>query len=300
MFNKEIIIQISSLNKFELIVISILKEAHLYKFANNQNFIYSMIKFLNTYKNKNLISILFDTETTTERALNTILNLLSEVLVSVKGVKRKQREENALNEMKNILEKSYFEIQTAINYEWDYSRSIDGICLLLEEMRINERSVTLFIDREDSTLFEAKKRNFKKVVSAESTDFPCIRFVDILCNFVGRMLKSIDDEYLEDWDKDETKNNIEQRRILSENWFDLSEEEFNLYKKIAKIFYERKDIYWTIQTGMYPGHTSVFFTLLYYISLSYDSYSDFREVDLENHREAFNRISIEREAHMFQ
>lgn len=300
LFNEEVIIQLSSLNKFELIIISILQEIHLNEFVNNQNFMYSIVKFLNTYKNKNLISILFDTETTTEQAINVIINLLSEVSNFIKGVQRKKIEEHALQNIKLILENSYFKIQTATKYTWDYSRSIDGICLLLDELKIKETSVTLTIDREDNTVIEAQKRDFKKVISADSAEFPCVRFADILCNFIGRMLKSIDDEYLEDWDSEETKRNIEKKRILSEQWFKLTEEEFDLYKKIAKIFHKRKDIYWTVQTGIYAGHTSVFFSLIYYIGLSFNSYNDYKEICLETHRENFNTMSVQREFQLFE
>lgn len=300
LLDKDIFIQISSLNKFEQIVISMLRKGSLSPAINVEAFIYSLIKFMNHYKNKHLVGILFDETTTSKQLFNTVVNLLREVFLVVKDVPRKSSEANAILQMLMILETNQIEIETAPKYDWDYSRAIDGIRLLLEELQIEESSCTLDIDYEKKTIETAKRYNFKKVTGVKSEDYIGVRFSDILCNFIGRMLKSIDDEYLEDWDDLSIIDNIEERRILSEEWFSLSEKQFLLYKKIANVFYERKDIYWTVQTGLYAGHSAVFFSLIYYIGLYYDSYTAFKEVNISEHRERFNAECTDRENRIFE
>ncbi|HHD1564000.1 TPA: DUF3800 domain-containing protein [Enterococcus faecalis] len=299
LFDKNTIITISSLNKFELIVLYLIQNAQLPPYVIIKNFVYSLIKFLDHYKNKELISIFFDKESTTEKILDTIISMFNEVLIFIKGVTRKDREESAIQQMKFIIENSQFEMKTLSEYNWDYSRAIDGIVFLLNELKIKKTSVTLYIDNEEKTVSVAKKYGFKKVESVDSKESVGVRISDILSNFIGRVLKAIDDEYLEDWDNEETKINIHKRRILSSEWFDLNQEQFLLYQKIANIFYYRKDIYWTVKTGIYAGKTSIFFTLIYYIGIEFTNYQEYKEVSLEDHRENFNIRSLEREENIF-
>ncbi|MFC6463695.1 hypothetical protein ACFP65_01570 [Marinilactibacillus sp. GCM10026970] len=293
------IIQISIMNKFELLINSILKDVQLYEMANRENFMYSIIKFMNQYKNKRLISLLFDDTATSRQAIDVIFSLLDEVLNHIKDVPRKTEEVRAIKEIKTILKNSRLTIQTNQKYHWDYSRSIEGISLLLDELNIKQKSVLLFIDNEKETVAAAQKLNFNKVKGVESEDFVGVRIADILSNFIGRIIKAIEDEHLEDWDKEETKVSISQLRILSKEWFVLTESQFNLYKKVANVFIDRKDIYWTIQTGNYAGNASVFLSLIYYIGLSFETYNDYKKIDLEFHREKFNQESVNRESSIF-
>lgn len=80
-----------------------------------------------------------------------------------------------------------------------------------------------------------------------------VRISDILSNFIGRMLKSIEDEYIEDQDVDETKKKNSERKILSKEWFRINEKQVNLYKKIAYIFDSRINYHFTTSIGLYAG-----------------------------------------------
>lgn len=295
LFDKDTIIQISSLNKFELIMIYLLQGIRLPPSINVGDFIYSLIKFLNQYKNKTLVSILFDENNTTKGILDAINSIFNEVLVSIKGVPRKAIEELTIQQMKYIIDNSQIEMKPLSEYNWDYSRAIDGIKFLLDELNIKKEDATLYIDNEEKTVFTAQKYGFKKVESVDSKECVGVRISDILSNFIGRILKAIDDEYLEDWDNEKTKSDIHKRRIISVEWFKLSQEQFLLYQKIASIFYYRKDIYWTVQTGIYTGHTTAFFALIYYIGLEFTNYQEYKKISLDTHRENFNSYSLERE-----
>ncbi|MGX7197889.1 hypothetical protein [Enterococcus olivae] len=259
------------------------------------NFTYSLVKILNTHKNKELISVLLNPQSNRFDVIDTILSLLDEIIEHNKDIDRKIQEVHAAKTLKNIIVRTDFTTKTKSQYNWNYTQGIHGLLLLLGELNIREKSIGLYIDREDNTVLAAQNYNFKKVVSVDSKECIGVRIADIWSNFIGRFLKSIEDEYKEDWDLEETKTRIAERRILSANWFDLTKDQYNLYKKISDIFYIRQ-YYWTIHTNKYPGYTTTFMTLIYYVGREHYSYEEFKNIDLETHRERFNSMNYHRES----
>lgn len=294
------IFQISVMNKFEHVINSIFSNSKISLIADEQAFRYSLSKFLNQYRNEELISVLFDSDSTISDIYNCIMNLLDDVENSISGIKRKEGEERAIREIRTVLSNSLLNLKSKEKYEWDYSHSLNGLVFLLEEKKIKIKSVNLIIDREERTEAVAKQFfNFKSVKSVDSKDCSGVRIADIFSNFVGRFVKAIDDEYLEDWDNSDTKAKLAERRILNTEWFNLTNEQFDLYIKIANVFYDRKDIFWTVQTGLYWGHFGVFMSLLYYF-LRYDNFDEYQSYSYEEHREQFNLFCLQREEQMYQ
>ncbi|MGX6961105.1 hypothetical protein [Vagococcus xieshaowenii] len=294
------IFQISVMNKLEHVINSIFSNSSISLIADEQAFRYSLSKFLNHYRNEELISVLFDSDSTISDIYNCIMNLLDDVENNISGIKRKEKEERAIREIRTILSNSLLNLKSKEKYEWDYSHSLNGLVFLLEEKKIKIKSVNLIIDREERTEAVAKRFfNFKSVKSVKSKDCSGVRIADIFSNFVGRFVKAIEDEYLEDWDNPDTKAKLAERRILNTEWFNLTNEQFDLYVKIANVFYDRKDIFWTVQTGLYWGHFGVFISLLYYF-LTYDNFDEYQSYSYEEHREQFNLFCLQREEQMHQ
>ncbi|MBO0419686.1 hypothetical protein JZO80_05880 [Vagococcus fluvialis] len=294
------IFQISVMNKFEHVINSILANSSLSYMADEKAFRYSLSKFLNQYRNEELVSVLFDPNSTINKIYNCIVNLLTDVESNIEGIKRKEEEVRAIQQMRFIMSNSLLNLESKEKYEWDYSHSLNGLVFLLEEKNIKINSVNLYIDREERTESLAKQHfNFKTVKGVDSEECSGVRIADIFSNFIGRFVKSIDDEYLEDWDEADTKDKLAERRILNLEWFNLTNEQFELYKKIANVFYARKDIFWTVQTGLYWGHFGVFMSLIYYF-LRYDNFDEYQNYSYEEHREQFNLFCLQREEEMHQ
>lgn len=294
----ELIIQMSFLNKFELVITSAFSTPGLQYIANEKNFYYSLVKFLSHYRNRELINGFFNSNISSVELLGIIINLIDSVTKEIDSVPRKVEEKRAINEMRTILVtlSEFVQLRSCDKVEWDYSSAIDGICDLLKEKRILENRVSLLIDEESKTIAAARKFDFFKVKGVKSHENIGVRYSDLFSNFMGRMVKSIEDEYREDWDEPKTIETIGQKRILSENWFDISESQFNLYKKLAHIFYSRRNIYWTVKTGVYTGSISTLLALFYYIGIEFDDYARYRKIDLSVHREHFNTYNVMRES----
>lgn len=297
LFDDNVFIQVSILNKFEHVIEYILKYVQLPRIIDPRLFMYSFSKVLNHYKNKKLISVLFNSSSTTKDIICEIETLFEDILSISEGSKRKASETNIIYEILSILESSRLELSTKRKYEWDYSKAIFGLTLLLQELRIDLENVDLFIDQEEKTFLAAESFPFRDVKQVDSKECQGVRIADILCSFMSRLLKSIEDEYREDWDVEETKLNIEELRILSEDWFRVNNEQFNLYKKVGNVFgsKKRRKIHYTVFSSVYPGNASVVFSLIYYIGKEYTTFADYQSVSLKKHRELFNVFSVSRE-----
>lgn len=296
-FDDNVILQVSILNKFEHVIEHVLNDMQLPPFINPKLFIYSFSKILNHYKNKRLVSVLFNSNSTSKDIINEIESLLKGILSVSKNSDRKVSETKIIYEILYILENSRSDLYTKTKYEWDYSKALFGINLLLEEQLIYSESVALFIDQEENTFLAANKFAFNSVIQVDSKDCKGVRIADILCSFISRLLKSIEDEYREDWDKEQTKLNINELRILSEEWFKINKQQFNLYKKVGNIFgsKKRKNIYYTVFTSVYSGDATVVFSLIYYIGKEYQTFADYQSISIEKHRKLFNTFSLRRE-----
>lgn len=297
----DLIIQMSFLNKFELVITSAFSTPGLRYIADEKNFYYSLVKFLSQYRNRELINGLFSSKASSVEILDIIINLMDSVTKQIDSVPRKVEEKRAINEMRTILEalSEFVHIRNRDKVKWNYSSAIDGICDLLKEKRILEKRVSLIIDEEAETVTAARQFDFYKVTGVKSHENIGVRYSDLFSNFMGRMVKSIEDEYREDWDDPNTIETINQKRILSEEWFDISESQFNLYKKLAHIFYSRKNIYRTIKTGVYTGSVSTLLALFYYIGIEFDDYTEYKKIEFSLHREHFNTYNLLRENDYF-
>lgn len=298
--DSSMLIQMSFLNKFESVVMNLFRENTLPIYVMPREFYYSITKFLNHYRNKNIVNVLFNERSTSSECLEAITLLMEEVLVKIAPIKRKELEKNAIVQMLSILNdlRTDIRINTQEKIEWSYKQAIFGIDLLMDEKGINRKRVDLIIDEDASTVEEASQHGYKNVTGVKSDECFGVRYADILCNFMGRIVKSIEDEYREDWDKPETIDRLSERRILSEEWFKISEQSFNLYKKVFSIFYTRRNIIWTTQTGVYHGNFSTLMSLLYYFGSLFENYEEYTKLNSKEHREKFNTFSVQREHHI--
>ena len=121
---------------------------------------------------------------------------------------------------------------------------------------------------------------FDKVTSLDSKENIGIRIADIFSNFVGRFIYAIrnDKNMLEDPViklDDLNKNDLSTKRLISDNWFDISEEQFKIYYKAAKVFAINHQYYWTLLTGHYYDDAIMFIELLkfFYYNRNYKSFT---------------------------
>ena len=84
---------------------------------------------------------------------------------------------------------------------------------------------------------------------------------------------------------------LKYKRLLSKNWFDLSEEQYNLYLLIYQVLIIQQEHYWSSMTMSYSDDVSCFYSLLRYIA-GYKNYSEFRKIDNQMHTEYYNSCCL--------
>ena len=257
-------------------------------------FIYSLAKFFCTYKNEELISALYNVEVAGDSQAFKIclIHQLRTICKAITGIERKELELASYRQMIFILANLKVHVKGTKKVGFSYAPDFVGLTRLLKELHINPKSVALTIDEEAKTIETAKKYSFGSVTGASSANCSAVRISDHLSNFVGRFIyafqndKGMKEDPVADISQIE-ENDLATKRLLSDEWFELSKEQFELYCKIAKVLIIDHQQYWTALTGIYFDSVISFaelFKFFYYIG----DYNTFCQSDKKMMKEYLN------------
>ena len=210
--------------------------------------------------------------------------------------KVKQNIHNKIKSNENIAFENVLKILKSIDvdyicFNWNYDMIFWGIELLRNELKVDFNNVKIIIDKEgkkSNTYEAALNSGIKKVYQKDSKSVTELRCADMLAGFISRMMRAI----YEDTDVKRVKN-YDKLVILSEEWFDVTEEVFNLYKKIATFIKNKMNHEYSTYISLYFDIFLEFISLIYYFEL-YPSYTKFKMFSLSEHRNKFNSFTINR------
>lgn len=299
------IIHVNALSKIELLLRNIFSNCNLHRilFIEPNSFYYSMTKFLITYHSESLLRALF--RATQNKNVNLFLTELEEhlciVISSLRGIKRKEREVPALEQLLHIVTilmvscNARSMISDKIGFV--YSQNFDGLCQLLKEKGIPSCNTTVVIDTEEQTYRASNPYPFQLVVQADSSTNIGLRLADHLCGFIGRLMYALmhDANFMEDKVNDITQlssNDIQRKHLLYSDWFDLKQAHFDLYHIVAKVLTQQQQAYWSTMTWSYCDQICMFYALLDYIA-SYPDYTEFLKHTPDEHAEYYNAACID-------
>lgn len=285
---KNIFFQYDVISKIELLLTNILSlklKTNIFTALKNgyslEIFIYSLSKFIYTYQNKELIEKLYNVknEKSAVDFMQYLIYQLIEVSKKIEHIERKKVEFLAFQQMIIIIKNLNLKISNDKTFNFDYTPNFYGLRNLLEEVSIDPKMVSLYIDNERNTFESAKNWGFKDIKNVDSLTNSGVRISDFLSNFVGRFIYAItnDENMKEDkvqYFKDIYTNNLVTKRLLSDEWFDLSKEQYELYYKIAKVLIINHQQYWAVMTGNYFDNAVLFAELLkfFYYCGSFERY----------------------------
>lgn len=293
-FNENILFNIDTLSKTSFFISQVFENMQSNVKYYNNAFLYSITKFLYNYRYMKVLLKLFKDNqfNNSKEIIDLLIKFLDEILPRIKNVKRKEMEYRNLIQLKNVLIGSNYGNITRKKYEWRYDDIFVGLNLMLNEAEIKSTNVKVYIDREKSTLKAAKKiGNYYLVKEMDSKKCIGIRITDILSNFIGRILLALENNLKEkDIKSIDDLNDIdyETKRLLDRRWFNLSENQFNLYKLIYKVIVGAMNKNsWTTYGSRYFDYSTLFYSLIQYIG-DFDLYNEFNNIDPEIHIEQFN------------
>lgn len=305
--DSEIVFHISMFSKTELLVKEFMKNIRFNnKFVYHRDaFIYSLIKFLYSYRNQELLKNMMHIKT--EKDANQVLNYLKDMIKNVIGEsgqsKKKEKERKALNDVLSILNNSFVYEFKQPQLSWRYKPIFTGFNNLLYERNINQLDVDLLIDKENNTFQAAiANGNYKRCNEGESHECIGLRISDILAHFFGELVLALEYELKEieiKSEEDLKKLDYSTKRLLSPKWFKVSQEQFLLWRNIEMIFYKYQLYEWTGYDGVFCDSPNLVFALLEYI-FQYNTYEEFMDVKAELHSEYFNTYSCNKLANIYK
>ncbi len=294
------IIQINAISKVEYFLRRTFEKVDMpFTYYFNENaFYYTLTKFMITYHNKELINGLYNIidMASLDNFIQLLLFDLRCILDAIYGIERKEQEILAFEQLYEVLSEAKLTFNLTKKFDFAYFVNFEGLQRLLEEKDIDICKVKLVLDQEEKTFLNAKEYPFLLVKQDDSKENIHLRFSDLLSGFVGQIMRAManDENVMEDNIGDIRKikeNDLERKRLLSKEWFDLSSEQFDLYMKLYEVLITPHQEYWTCMTLNYCDQVIMFFTLIRYIS-SYREYEKFKQTRLELHPEYYDSACI--------
>lgn len=293
--NPNIIFHISMFSKTELIIREFMRNLTFPSQLKpaEETIIYILTKFLFNYRKQSLLKKMMEASTPSEavQVLHLLRDYVKKVVEQSGHTKKKRAERNALFELHCIL--GYAQITNYIKPElsWRYEPIFIGFNKLLRERNISRKNVSLVIDTEEKTYIAAKAvgkyGNCEQDASEVCTG---IRIADFLSHFFGTLAVSLIQELNEGEiksDDDLNQRDYASKKLLSKDWFIVTEPQFNLWNKIESIILNYHHYEWTGYDGVFCDTPALVFALLEYIKL-YKNYEEFQNISPANHCEYFN------------
>ena len=259
-----------------------------------KSFFYSLTKFMITYHNEELLKVLYNVcNYDSMMEFKELLQFNFECIINeIKDIQRKERELLAFQNILDILKCSVIDKLPEKEYQFQYFINFDGLCNLLKEKNIDMKFVNVVIDEEPSTYSAAQNYRFQSVKCGKSNETIELRVADWIASFIGRMIYGFyNDEGMEEDIVTDIRqigeNDLVSKRILSENWFDIDIQQFELYHLLYDVLIIGHTEYWTAMTMSYGDQCSNFYSLLRYFS-TYSDYEKYRKTNAKLHSEYFN------------
>lgn len=268
LLNNDIPYYIYSCDKLEYLLLQCDYNAPFY--LNEIACIYSITKLVNVYRPKKVIEDILNGN---ESFLNNLKDFLKKQLSINGNIKLKEKENDAIRNMLLYLNNIN---SSKINYEFDYRLTYYGLKKLIKELNIQD--VSIIIDKEGigKNCMCARREGFENVRQIDSKYSPGIRISDMFCGFIARMMRAIYDDT-----KNDPKVVYDSKHLLREEWFDIAEKQFNLYKLIAEYLKKYIKIYYGSYIGLYFDLFDEFIGLIYY----FDDFKDYEEYSKKNIKE---------------
>ncbi|MDU1601958.1 MAG: hypothetical protein E6845_03270 [Clostridium sp.] len=282
LFNSDIEVYFSVISKIEFIISQLFDDYKNSFFCDMDYMKYSIVKAILMYQPKEIIEGVFEN---TGELVATLKSFFEDRIQQNKvNLSLKQKETKAFQDILKIL----YDIHDVNTIEWDYEIAFWGFKQYLKERSIND--FTLVIDKEgesSNTLNAAKQVGFCTAIELDSKDSIGVRISDILAGLLSKLLKALHNSLRYDSSDEQL-----QKKILSKEWFLLSQEQLELYKKLYIIVCELNNAWYKTFSGNYSDDLIILISLLNYMN-HFSSVEEIRKQNVDMQGEYFNSYACE-------
>lgn len=245
---------------------------------------YSLVKYLENEASASVILSIFDPNKSNREVLTEIQKDLGTFIEKNKLIKRMRGQIEEYKGLIQTIKKNKHLISTSsfVEVSFDWEKLSFNIDLWMTEMSQNNKfdtQATKLILDEGIPLQPFKKFDFLLVKEEEdSANHVGLRISDVLIVFMGKMISKLSNDVKHD------KMHPEERKLLSNSWFELEEKQFELLKKMKDYFFPDNSIYCFV-VDAYFDDAALLQTYFEYVSTyeSFDSYKAQNKNHVENH-----------------
>lgn len=246
---------------------------------------YSIIKALNMYQPDEVIKSIYESPEDLVSILRKFFR--QKIEANKSNIALKKQENAAFEQILYVLD----DIDSVAEIQWNYCMPFDGFLKYLKEEKIVDYS--LILDKEgkenedSNTLLAARKMGVKNVSECNSCSYCGLRMADMTAGIIAKLMKALCDSMRYHCASEETT-----KKLLDAKWFDVREEQLNLYKKLYKIICQWDNAWFKSYAGVYSDDLVSFIALLGYMS-HFKSALQIKEQGLEMQGEYFNSYTCE-------
>lgn len=288
LFDSDIEVYFAVISKIEFIISQLFDGYKNSFFCDMDAMKYSIVKVILMYQPKEVIEGVFEN---TGELVATLKAFFEDRIQQNKvNLSLKQSETKAFEEILKIL----YDIHDVNTIEWDYDIAFLGFKQYLTERAIND--FTLAIDKEgesSNTLNAAKKVGFSTAIEVDSKHSIGVRISDMLAGLLSKLLKALHNSL-----RYNSSDEQLQKKILSKEWFLLSQEQLELYKKLYIIVCKLNNAWYKTFSGKYSDDLIMLIALLNYMN-HFSSAAELRKQNVDMQGEYFNSYVCERLADYF-
>lgn len=255
LFSDDVYIYISTFSKVEYIVNQLFKDYQNSLLFDMDMMRYSITKSLVIYKPRELVDAIYNNPQNIVAAMKTFFK--ERIEKNNENPSLKQRETESFKQILVLLD----DVQPIDCIDWDYTPPFVGFRRFLDENSISHYSLT--IDREgeqQKTVLAAREAGLKNVDDEKSDHHFGIRMADMLAGVLGKLMKSLSKAI------HPTNPDIVQKTILSAEWFNLSDDQLTLYKKLHHIVCKLNNSWYKSFAGIYSDDLVSIIALLNYMN----------------------------------
>ncbi|MGL5067731.1 MAG: DUF3800 domain-containing protein [Sarcina sp.] len=276
-FNNDIEVYLAVISKTEFII-SQLFDGYKNSFLCDMDAMkYSIVKAILMYQPKEIIEGMFEN---TGELIEKLKKFFKDKIYRNRvNVALKAKENKAFEDILSIL----YDIQEINSIEWDYNIAFLGFKEYLIERGIDKFILIIDEEGEDSnTLNAAKKTGFSHVREVDSKDSVGVRISDMLAGILSKLLKALHNSL-----KYNSSEKQPQKKILGKEWFLLSQEQLDLYKKLYIIICNLNRSLHKTFSGKYSDDLMVLTALLHYMN-QFSSPAEIKNQNIDMQGEYFN------------
>lgn len=252
-------VYLSCTSKIEFIVFQLLRK-HDFSIILNWNSIkYSIIKALITYRPQEVIKNIYNSP---NKFIESLVNFFTErIELNKKNPKLKWKENEAFEIIVQVLR----DAEPIDSVDWDYHMAFEGLSEVINKSGINQYILTLDKEGEKDevsrTLASAKEMGLENILEDDSKNHFGIRMADMLAGIVAKFMKSLSHSLHND-----VHNEAVSKTLLDKEWFQLSEKQLSLYKKLYHVLHDINADGYFNYTGVYCDDFIAFRSLLEYMN----------------------------------